>query len=193
MKTNALLSCMCAGVFLAGAPGAQGAGSSSSFSSSSSSSDKYAISVGVRRHVDHTIFTTLPFEEGDMSYDIALESHNDSAGWQLVFAYTPDVSGEGLVNQTTQKVDRVMTPQLNLLLKDGIWRGGVGILASYLRTDTESDWTDLYYQFTLGISLPISSFDIDISAFYTFEKWDLLEEFEFDDIELGARLRYTFQ
>lgn len=146
-------------------------------------------SVGARRHVEHSVFDQLPFDAGDISYGVAYEYHEDAAYWQIALSFCPHPRGASATNS----VDYVYTPQLNLVFRDGIWRGGLGILTSYLKPDEgESEWTSLYYQFLLGLQFPVAGLELDIQAFYTFEKWSLLDAFEVDDIEFGIWLTYTF-
>ena len=145
------------------------------------------ISAGGRFHAGHSAFDELPFDDGDVSYALAYEIHEYDAFWQIVLDYAPNISG---TNSTT---DTVITPQLNLIAKDGVWRGGIGILKSYLRDDDgESNWTDLYWQFILGLELRLFRLEIEAHAYYVFEKWGEVDEFDIDELEFGVWMKYAF-
>lgn len=148
---------------------------------------QHRLGLGARYHVAHSFVPEFPYDDGDLTYQAVYEYHEDVALWQLVVGYTPDAG-------RSNGVDYVIAPQINLLLKDGIWRGGLGIGWDYIRTELPDagDWSDLYYQFILGCSLPLGSLNLDVSAFYPFAKWDDLSEFEFADIEFGLGLTYSF-
>ena len=146
--------------------------------------DTQAIALGARQHAAHSIFTDLPFDD-DIGYTLAYEYHSTDAYWQFGVGYTPDPGG-------SNAVDYVITPQINLMAKDNFWRGGAGLAASYIETDTDSDWTDLYFQLLLGVAIPFGAMEIDIQAIYVFEDWGELGDFDFDDLDYGAWLKYTF-
>ena len=144
------------------------------------------LALGARYHADHTVFTELPFDDGDLSYMLAYEFSEGDAYWQVAVGYCADVTG-------SNSVDYVATPQVNLVLKDGIWRAGVGVLFSYIRDDvTGGDWTDLYWQLLVGIRLPLGSLKLGVEAVYPFESWDDVGEFDVDDLEYNGWLGYTF-
>lgn len=147
----------------------------------------HRLGVGMRRHVDHSVFEELPFGEDDISYLLGYEYHEANAYWQIGVGYTRDPSG------TTNAVDYVITPQLNLVFEDNFWRMGTGILSSYISEDGgNSDWTDPYWQVLLGLSLPLFALDLDVNASYVFEQWGDISEFDFGDIELVGWLSYEF-
>jgi len=148
--------------------------------------DQQAIAVSGRYHVDHSAFVEWPYDDGDVSVGAAYEIHDGYGYWQLGADYGIDPSGEAAI-------DEVWTPYLNLMLKDNFWRGGVGALANYISSDEDdSDWSDLFYQFILGFSVPLGSLSVDLLAYYPFEAWDKLDEFEVEDIEGGLLVRYAF-
>jgi len=144
-----------------------------------------ALSLGVRQHVDHSVYTELPFDDGDLSYGIAYEIHEEQAFWQLAVEYAPDIS-------STNSVDFVLTPQLNLICKDRCWRGGVGVLMTYIAGDDDDDWTDLYWQLMFGIQLDSTRPEIDVFAYYPFEKWSDIGDFDGKDVEFGLWLCFPF-
>ncbi len=49
-----------------------------------------------------------------------------------------------------------MTPLLNLIVKDNYFRGGMGVRATYVETGDGSEWIDPYWQFLLGLNLPLA-------------------------------------
>jgi hypothetical protein len=138
--------------------------------------------LGGRYHMDHSVFEELPFGDEDIGYGLAYEYHDVSAFWQIAVTYAPDVTG-------TNGIDSVTTPELNLIFDDSWLRLGLGILSSYVRQDVGgNDWTDLYWQFIVGLNFPISSLTLSINAYYPFEDWGNLEAFDAADIEYGAWL-----
>lgn len=143
-------------------------------------------SVGVRHHADHSVYTELPFDDGDLSYGIAYEIHENEAYWQLAVEYAPDISG-------TNAVDFAVTPQLNLLFEDRGWRGGLGVLTSYVAGDDDDEWTDLYWQFIFGFHFGTSRKpEIDVLVYYPFESWSDIGDFDAQDIEFGLWLCFPF-
>jgi hypothetical protein len=144
-----------------------------------------AVSAGGRYHARHTTFEELPFDKGDISYTVGYEYHDQAGYWQLLVGYTPEVA-DGLA------VDSVITPQLNLLIKDRAWIAGTGILGSYIETELESDWTDVYWQVMLGFELPLPVFTLEILAYYPFESWSDFDEFDTDDLEYGLSMKFMF-
>lgn len=146
----------------------------------------HALGIGGRYHADHSEFEELPFDDGDISYGINYEYHEDVAFWQVGVMFTPDVGG-------TNTADTVITPQVNLIVKDDIWRGGFGVLKSYIEFDDGgSDWTDLYWQMHAGVSFPIGPVFVTALAHYAFEDFGEMKDFDFDDLEYGLWLSYKF-
>ncbi len=144
-----------------------------------------AVLAGARYHVEHSVFTELPFDSGDLSYTLGWEYHDQNGFWQLLVGYAPEIGG-------TNGVDYVVTPQLNLLLEDRGWQAGVGALSSYVVTEDESDWTSIYWQFLLGFTLQLPAFSIDIMSYYPFESWGKLSDFDAGDIEFGVMVKFFY-
>jgi len=142
-------------------------------------------SVGIRRHSLHSSFEELPFEDGDLTYTVGYEYHDQAGYWQLQVGYTPEV-GDGIA------VNSVITPELNLMIQDRAWVAGVGVLGSYIETELESDWMDVYWQVMFGLTLPLPICKIEILAYYPFESWSSFSDFDTDDIEYGASLKFMF-
>ena len=143
------------------------------------------ISVGVQQHVDHSSFKELPFGNGDLSYAIAYELREGPSYWQLVLDVAPDITG-------ADSVDYMLTPQLNIIFEDNIWQGGLGILNSYVERDSDSGWTGLYWQFLFGIHGSSGKIRLDLSAYYAFDNWSALDDFDTGDIGYGLWLRWPF-
>ncbi len=149
------------------------------------------ISAGVRQHVTHSVFEELPFEDGDLTYTIGYEYHDKHGYWQLLVGYTPEVGIEELgIDEIA--VDYVITPQLNLIIQDGIFLAGTGILGSYIETEEDSDWTDVYWQLMLGFEIPLGALRLELLAYYPFESWGEIDEFDFDDVEYGGSFKILF-
>jgi hypothetical protein len=143
------------------------------------------VGAGARYHVSHSAFAELPYDDGDLSYSLMYMYGNDVAEWQVVADWAPSVSG-------LEGVDSAFSPQLNLVFKDGIVRAGGGVLSTYLDGD-DSDWLDPYWQFLLGLAVPVrQGMGIEAYAFYTFEDGGDLDQFDVGDIEGGAWLTYRF-
>jgi hypothetical protein len=145
-----------------------------------------ALAFGARMHARHDAFDKLPFDDGDLTYNVAYEWHETEAYWQIGVGYTPSVN-------TTNTIESVITPQVALILKDKYWRGGVGALWSMVDDKVSGrDWLNMYWQIILGISFPVAKLQLDVHALYPFEAWNELGNFDFDDIEFGAWLVYPF-
>jgi len=157
--------------------------------SASAVNQETGISVGTRFHIEHSSFEDLPYGDGDMSYGIAFEWHENDAYWQICVNFAQKLT-------KTNDTEHVVSPQLNLLLKDNFWRGGVGAMWSYVEREKESgsdsDWLDVYWQFMFGVSMPIYGMTLDLMAYYVFEDWDRLDDFDLNDIEFGAWLGFKF-
>lgn len=146
-----------------------------------------AIDAGVRYHQDHSAYEALPFGDGDLSYTLGYEYHLKDYYLQMGADFCPDATG-------TNDVDFVATPELNLFATDGAWEAGVGIRDSYIsdKNDTNEDWTGIYWQLILGVTLPVFSIPVRLQALYPFESWGDISDFEFGDIEYAASLKLAF-
>ena len=160
----------------------------------------HTLAVGGRYHTDNSVYTDLPFGDGDLSYDIAYEySDKSPIIWQFGLDYAPDVSGtrdaasDG-AGAATNGTDFVLTPQFNLLAKDNYFVGGAGILGSYIRDDQKNgEWLSPYWQMQLGLEFPLmNNLSVNASAYYVLENWGDITEFTFGDLEYGGWLKYRF-
>ena len=147
-----------------------------------------AIALGGRYHQDHSTFTKLPYGEGDLSYGVMYEAvEKDTSVLQLGCSMTPEF-------KDNNDIDYAVTPELNLLMVDRIFQGGVGILSSYLSKNVgDSEWMDLYWQFLLGARMNLSkTVSLQLSASYVFESWGDLGDFDVSDVEGVAYIGFSF-
>lgn len=141
--------------------------------------------AGVRYHTEHAVFDEVPYDDGDLSFLIAYEYHEPSAYWQLALGYAPDASNG-------DDIDYVFTPEINIIIKDSIWRAGIGILTSYVGDD-EEEWSDMYWHLMAGVKLPVFGFPVQAFTYYTFEDFgEIVDEWEFEDMEYGIMVRLPF-
>lgn len=171
------------------------------------------IDLGTRWHSESSAREDLPFGDGDMSYVIGYEYHENDAYWQLGLGIAPEVSAldveiPGTTNAATGRpltyeddtVDMVLTPQINLIFEKDIFFGGIGGYWSYVMregklpdgTPAESDWSDFYGQVVVGLSFPVGSLKLDFATYYPFADFDPFSNFEFSELEYGALLKYQF-
>ena len=147
----------------------------------------YSVSAGGRYHVDSTVLPDLPYAEDDWSSLITFDVHEGAGYWQMGV----DIGyGAG----TNDNVSLVLTPQINLLAEDKGFVGGLGILGTFIQDDEAGDdWTDVYYQFSLGYDFRISGgLAFGAMAHYPFADWGDLGDFDTDDLEYSASLRFRF-
>lgn len=151
----------------------------------------HVLSFGTRHHQEHSTYGELPFGDGDYSYAIAYEYHEGEAYWQIALDASFDPSG---TNSVTSEFDYVLTPQINLIFKDEIWRGGIGALASYMidKDTDDGEWTDVYGQFLLGLAIPLGRMELEVMGAYPFESFDELSEFDGSDIDIVGWLKFSF-
>lgn len=146
----------------------------------------HRLAVGLTYHKAHSDFKALPFQDGDLSYGLYYEYHEGIGYWLMGADITPSI-------QDNAQIDRVITPRLSLIVKDRFYRAGIGVLKSYI-SDKEDliDDTDLYYQLSLGLHLPLfNRIGLDLNTLYSLEKWRDID-FEFKDLEFGLMVDYMF-
>jgi len=142
------------------------------------------IGFALRQHSEDATIEGHAFGD-DISYCLAYEWEEGGAFWQAALDYAPDVD-------TTNAVDYVLTPQVNLLFKDKGWRGGVGILKSMVADDeTGNDWTDIYFQWILGMHIPVFGMKFNVTAYYLFEDFGDLGDFDSGNIEYALWFKYA--
>lgn len=173
-----------------------------------------AVVAGTRVHMEAPSDSDLPYGDGDMSYFIGYEYHDTAAFWQLGVDIAPDISSRELpipnsTDLTTGEkqyyedttAEYVITPQINLVFKDGIFRGGVGAFMSYISRSgvlyedkaASSEWSALNWQFILGISTPLfKKCTLDAYSYFPFETLSDVGNFGLGDLEYGAMFSYHF-
>lgn len=153
--------------------------------------------IGARLYNGHSVFVpeggtnglsdNPPFEDGDIAYTVAYECHEtkNPIFWQLALGYASSLEND--------EVSDVFTPEFNLLVEEEHFRGGLGVLDSYVSYEEgDSDWTDVYYHFIFGMKYDMGNLTAALDALYAFSDWGELSDFEFDDIEYGLWLTYRF-
>lgn len=145
------------------------------------------LDLGARYHTTHSAFSALPFSDGDLTYDLGYEIHDENGFIQLICGYTPDFKDH-------KDIDFGITPEANLLFTDGVFEGGLGVLSTYTQGGVEGDnWMDLYWQWILGVTLPLGDrFTLQANACYVFKSWDRLKDFDVGDIDYAAYLGLKF-
>lgn len=153
----------------------------------------HSLSVGGRYHTENTIFSDLPYGNADISYGLAYTFAEKYVALKLGTDFSPDVSGIRDAPHTN-KTDYVITPQANIIIQDRIFRGGVGLLTSYIRDDKgEGDWLDPYWQLMLGLCFPIyKSLSLEGTLYYVLEDWGKITDFRLKELEYGLWLNYNF-
>lgn len=145
-----------------------------------------ALNVSAQYHHVRPDFKDYPYGDGDVSYMLAWETHNEDALIQFGASVCPTF-------EDNEAIDYAITPEMNLLLKDRVFRGGLGILSTYTKTDTEDKWMDMYWQFLLGMSFDVAKrLSLDGYAVYPFKDWGDLSEFRGGDVEYRAGLTWHF-
>ena len=140
---------------------------------------------GVTFHTKIPAITNLPLKDGDFSYDLMYEYHEGIGFWQIGASYAPGPSDN--------RFDYILTPQVNLIIKDRFYRLGVGALKSHVETQDERHWTDIYWQIIAGIEIPLGShFGIDLYGHYVFKRWDKITESNDGGLEYSALLAVSF-
>jgi len=147
------------------------------------------LSLQGRQYSEHRKFQRRPFDDGDFAYGAAYELRDAMGFWQLGARYTPNAGPDN-------RYDYIVTPFLNLVFRDQIFLGGIGIQKDYLpKTDTTDDeWTDLYYNVILGLGIPLGRrLELQALAFYDFNHvGKMIGDFDFDDVEFGVSLSVLF-
>ncbi len=147
-------------------------------------------SIGARYHTTHSRYEEYPFRSGDLTYQAGIEFHEGIGFWQIILGYTP--SPKGILDPELPEIDHIITPQLNLIIQDGGWLAGTGILASYIKDEIESDWSKTYWQTMIGYQYDFQNFKLDIMAIYSFDRWSNISDFRFDNIEFSGMLKRRF-
>ncbi len=144
------------------------------------------IAVMVKQHTNHTRFDDRPYGKDDLSYGAFFEFFDGPAGWRLGAMYGSGLSGAA-------EADTVITPEITLLLLDGLWEAGASVLIDYIDTNGDTGWSDHYYQFQLGLNLPFGkSMSVGAHTFYAFDRFGNLGDFRFGNLDYGVTFRLKF-
>lgn len=144
------------------------------------------VALMLKQHTRHTRFDDRPYGNNDLSYGAFLEFFDGTAGWRLGALYSENLSGEGAA-------DSVITPEITLLLQDGLWEGGISVLMDYIDDGRSKDWSDHYYQFQLGLNLPFGkNISAGAHAFYAFDRFGNLNDFRFSNLDYALTFRLKF-
>ncbi len=136
-------------------------------------------------HFDYKEFDKIPLQEDDLSYLLFYEVHNEFAYWQVGGAFTPGPSDD--------RFDHILTPQLNLIIKDRFYRLGLGALSSNIKVDGDSDWSRVYYQLIFGFGIPIGEhFGIDLYGHYVFKSINKPVEPASESPEISLLVNFAF-
>jgi hypothetical protein len=66
-------------------------------------------------------------------------------------------------------------------------------MGSYVESKEDGgDWTSVYWQLMLGFEIPLGPVKLEMMAYYPFEGFSDLDDFDFSDIEYGGSLKYYF-
>ncbi|MCK5851041.1 MAG: hypothetical protein KAH23_09010 [Kiritimatiellae bacterium] len=142
------------------------------------------VGFAFRRHNKDSALKSVKFGD-DLSYMLSYELEEQQAFWQIAVDYAPEID-------TTNSLESIITPQLNLLFKDKGWLGGVGVLWSLIEEESgEDEWSDAYYQLILGFSLPVLGLKFNISAYYQFDNFNDIESFEEENIDYAVWFKYA--
>lgn len=150
-------------------------------------SGRHTLTASARYYGDHSAYTNRPFQKDDVGFGLSYEYH-DAAGFLqfgLEFCSRPGAETDGFA----------LTPFGSLCFQDRWLFAGLGIRKPYfLDTDQESrGWNDLYFNWLLGIEVPIGNrLSLNLTGFYDFYKWQELDEFKFNDLEVSAGLSLKF-
>ncbi len=142
--------------------------------------------VGMRYHQSHSQIERWPYGSGDLSITTSYALSDGIGYLEAGLDYTPDASGED--------VEDVWTPRLNMAMLDGVFVAKLGIANSHVNFESSGGrWTGLLYQFHLGVELPVGDrFQVGGGAYYSFDSWQELSGFEFDELEYGVHLGFRF-
>ncbi len=148
--------------------------------------DSQGLSLGARYHTKAANMGEVPFDNNDWSYCLAYEYRTQAAFWQIGGMWAPKASLD-------PDIEDVITPFLNLMFYDRYLEAGFGILYPYLfRDEGDNDWADFSYQFILGLYIPLGGVNLKIDAYLPINDWNIFSDFNFNTIEYGVWLNFTF-
>ncbi len=145
-----------------------------------------AFFLGARLHPEHSMVAEWPYAD-DPSYGFSLAFYDGMGYLELGLDYAPESSVYG--------IESVWTPRAMLVVSDKFLAIGLGILDNYVSFEDDrldADWSDLLYQFYLGLEIPAGNLRLGGGAYYTFDDWGNLGDFDTDDLEYGFHLGLVF-
>ena len=143
-------------------------------------------SIRTRYHRGHSVLEKWPYDD-NFSIGAAYALYEGIGYLEAGLDYAPSGAKESVV-------DYVITPRLDMNIKDGIFVAGIGLSNSRVAKKHDgSEWAGWWYQFKLGIDFPLgSSLEVGAAAYYTFKNWGDLGDFEFRDLEYGLHIGFMF-
>ena len=142
-----------------------------------------------RYHQSHTAVREWPFDKGDMSYGASLRFYDGMGFLELGCEFAADPTADDKV------LDQVVTPFARLALKDQGFVAAFGVRDNYVTFDDDGrddEWTDLLYEFHLGLEFDVGPLFVGGGAYYSFDDWGDLGDFDADDLEFGAHVGFAF-
>lgn len=142
----------------------------------------------VRYHQEHSAVREWPFAKGDLSYGGSLLLYDGMGYIELGCNYAPDPTAD-------EVLDEVITPFARLVIEDRCVVAAIGVRDNYVTfTDEERDaeWTDLLYELHLGLEFTLGPVVIGGGAYYSFDDWNDLKDFAFEDLEYGVHAGFCF-
>jgi hypothetical protein len=160
---------------------------SAAVASGQSASGTSAWTVGARYHSEGAVPPEVHYAKGDTSYLLGYRYTENKVSWHLAAEYAPNVG-------TSNNVDYVITPQINLLFADRYFLFGAGALMSYLKDDTLDDpWSALYFHLMAGVEFPLGQrWSVAALAEYPFKKAKDFGDFDLDRVDFMGMLSYRF-
>lgn len=150
-------------------------------------SQKLGVVGHARYHQTHTAVREWPFDKDDMSYGAGLLFYDGMGYLELGCEYAPDPNYDA--------IDEVITPFARLVITDMCVAAGIGVRDNYVffaDKERKDDWTDLLYEFHLGLDFSFSPITIGGGAYYSFDDWNDLKDFDVDDLEYGIHVGFCF-
>lgn len=149
--------------------------------------------IQVKRHREHSKFSERPFGNRDLSYGAFIEFFEGTAGWRIGAMYANDISKGDPESEDFIDVKSVITPELTLLIQDGMWETGISVLKDYIETEDDRDWGGTYFQLQLGFNFPVSAnASVGLHALYPFDSFSDVTKFKFSDVDIGLLARIRF-
>lgn len=151
--------------------------------------------VGIARyHQGHTAVREWPYDKGDMSYGASLLLYDGIGYIELGCEYSPEPSADE-EDDDTEILDEVFTPFARMVIKQFFVSAGFGVRDNYVLftdSDRKDDWTDLLYEFHLGLEFTLGPVVVGGGAYYSFDDWKDLDCFDVDDLEYGVHAGFCF-